>query len=131
MIAAGFLDDPPINVVHVPRQPGEGRLDYCLLHLILEFQPYLLPIPITYTSDLVLALSEANAAIGELSGLARHLPHPQLLIAPYIRREAVLSSRIEGTKASLSDLLLDEVRESNVSESADVQEVRNYVTALF
>lgn len=96
----------------------------------LAFVPSSLPIELTYTPDLVLALSAADAAIGELAGLARHLPNPQLLIAPYVRREAVLSSRIEGTKASLSDLLLDEMRESDTLESADVHEVRNYVTAL-
>src|SRR6185436_14960620 len=52
-----------------------------------------------------------------------------LLIAPYVRREAVLSSRIEGTRASLSDLLLDEVEEGQPAD-ADVREVRNYVEAL-
>lgn len=111
------------------RAPEAGRL----IRTIgghLAFVPAPLPVQLTYTRDLVLALSEADSAIGELSGLARHLPNPQLLIAPYVRREAVLSSRIEGTKASLSDLLLDEVRESESLDSADVQEVRNYVTAL-
>jgi Fic family protein len=79
----------------------------------------------------VLALSRADAALSELSGLGRRLPNPHLLIAPYVRREAVLSSRIEGTKASLSDLLLDEI-EDDPSESADadVREVRQYVEAL-
>jgi Fic family protein len=80
---------------------------------------------------LVLALSRADAALSELSGLGRHLPNPRLLIAPYVRREAVLSSRIEGTKTSLADLLLEEV-EAGASEQADadVREVRNYVVAL-
>ncbi|HVR95212.1 MAG TPA: Fic family protein [Thermoanaerobaculia bacterium] len=77
----------------------------------------------------MLALSRADAALGELSGLGRRLPNPHLLIAPYIRREAVLSSRIEGTKASLSDLLLDEVEDGRV-EDADIREVRNYIDAL-
>jgi Fic family protein len=79
----------------------------------------------------VLALSRADAALSELSGLGRHLPHPHLLIAPYVRREAVLSSRIEGTTASLADLLLDEATGGAGSDvPADVQEVRNYMRAL-
>lgn len=54
-----------------------------------------------------------------------------LLIAPYIRREAVLSSRIEGTKAEPSDLWLGDVESGKIhEETADIKEVRNYVTAL-
>src|SRR5262245_15697348 len=93
------------------------------------FVPAPLPPDLTYAPRLVRALSQADAALSELSGLGRHLPNPHLLIAPYVRREAVLSSRIEGTRASLSDLLLDEA-ERERSEDADVREVRNYVTAL-
>jgi Fic family protein len=97
----------------------------------LAFVPAPLPPDLTYEPDLVLALSRADAALSELSGLGRRLPNPHLLIAPYVRREAVLSSRIEGTKASLSDLLLDEI-EDDPSESADadVREVRQYVETL-
>lgn len=81
---------------------------------------------------LALALSKADAALSELSGLGGQLPNPHLLISPYIRREAVLSSRIEGTKASLSDLLIDEIEDGNAKRSvnADIQEVRNYTHAL-
>jgi Fic family protein len=76
-------------------------------------------------------LSRADAALSELSGLGRHLPNPHLLIAPYVRREAVLSSRIEGTKASLADLLLDEVEPPKQrTEDDDVQEVRNYMSPM-
>ena len=96
------------------------------------FIPAPLPPTLVYDEDLVLTLSRADAALSELSGLGRHLPNPHLLIAPYVRREAVLSSRIEGTKASLSDLLLDEMKgtASAPREDDDVREVRNYVTAL-
>jgi Fic family protein len=93
------------------------------------FVPAPLPSDLPYDSELVLALSKADAALSELSGLGRQLPNPRLLIEPYIRREAVLSSRIEGTRTSLSDLLLDEA-EIPQSEDADVREVRNYVVAL-
>jgi cell filamentation protein, protein adenylyltransferase len=95
------------------------------------FVPAPLPPTLRYEADLVRALSRADAALSELSGLGRHLPNPHLLIAPYIRREAVLSSRIEGTKATLSDLLMDEVPGKPVSrKTSDVGEVRNYVVAL-
>lgn len=95
------------------------------------FVPAPLPPEISYDAGLVLALSRADSALSELSGLGRQLPNPHLLIAPYVRREAVLSSRIEGTRASLSDLLLDEADLDGPGEGdADVQEVRNYVTAL-
>lgn len=93
------------------------------------FIPAPLPPELTYEGTLVLALSRADAALSELSGLGRQLPNPHLLIAPYMRREAVLSSRIEGTRTSLSDLLRDEV-EVERTQDADTQEVRNYVTAM-
>lgn len=95
------------------------------------FIPAPLPPELVYDPALVLALSRADAALSELSGLGRYLPNPHPLIAPYVRREAVLSSRIEGTKTNLADLLLDEV-EAGASEQADsdVREVRNYVVAL-
>ena len=93
------------------------------------FVPAPLPPRITYTTELVRSLSLADAALGELAGLGRQIPNPELLIAPYVRREAVLSSRIEGTQASLDDLLRDEAGEP-VGDPEDVREVRNYVAAL-
>lgn len=93
------------------------------------FVPAPLPPELSWDTGLVRALSQADAALSELSGLGRQLPNPHLLIAPYVRREAVLSSRIEGTRASLSDLLLDEADLDRPTD-ADVQEVRNYVAAL-
>lgn len=96
----------------------------------LAFVPASLPPKLQYDDELVLLLSRADAALSELSGLGRHLPNPHLLIAPYVRREAVLSSRIEGTRTSLADLLLDEAVDGAGAEvPADVQEVRNYVRA--
>ena len=95
------------------------------------FIPAPLPPELAYSPDLVLALSRADAGLSELSGLGRHLPNPHLLIAPYVRREAVLSSRIEGTKTNLADLLLDEVEGGRPGQAdSDVREVRNYVVAL-
>jgi len=95
------------------------------------FIPAPLPPKLTYDDDLVLALSQADAALSELSGLGRHLPNPHLLIAPYVRREAVLSSRIEGTTTSLGELLREEVAAGSARRDPDdVREVRNYVRAL-
>lgn len=94
------------------------------------FVPAPLPPDIQYDAKLVIRLSRADAAVSELSGLGRRLPNPNLLIAPYVRREAVLSSRIEGTRATLSDLLLEEIQIRPERDPAEVLEVRNYVSAL-
>lgn len=98
----------------------------------LAFVPNPLPPPLALDMGLALALSKADAALSELSGLGGQLPNPHLLISPYIRREAVLSSRIEGTKASLSELLIDEIEDGNAksTSSDDIKEIRNYVRAL-
>ncbi|MBI4683986.1 MAG: Fic family protein [Nitrospirae bacterium] len=92
------------------------------------FVPNPLPPVISYDKKLISLLSEADRLLGELSGTGRLLPNPYLLIAPYIRREAVSSSRIEGTQASLSDLFFYEASEE--SKVPDVIEVRNYVQAM-
>jgi Fic family protein len=95
------------------------------------FVPAPLPPALTYDAAIALQLSRADAALSELSGLGRHLPNPHLLIAPYSRREAVLSSRIEGTQASIADLLIDELTPPAPSHAPDdVREVRNYVRAM-
>jgi Fic family protein len=73
---------------------------------------------------------EARAALGELAGLARNVANPHLLIRPFVRREAVLSSAIEGTVASPDQLVLFELDESAVADQPDVREVHNYVEAL-
>jgi Fic family protein len=96
------------------------------------FVPTPLPPSIAYDTELVNLLSKADAALSELSGLGHTLPNPHLLIAPYVRREAVLSSRIEGTQASLHDLLIEELDSEPglPRRHQDVLEVRNYVLAL-
>jgi Fic family protein len=97
----------------------------------LAFVPAPLPPAIDYDSELVLALSRADGALSELSGLGRQLPDPHLLIAPYLRQEAVLSSRIEGTVTTLSELLIDQAGGATTErERDDLREVRNYVTAM-
>lgn len=94
------------------------------------FVPNNLPPDLSITIDLVNQLSEADRALSELAGVARTLPNPHLLINPFVRREAVLSSRIEGTQASLSDLFFFEAGSWKEKEVPDVREVHNYVKAL-
>ena len=92
--------------------------------------PNPLPPAINYDEELVYLLSEGNRFLGELSGTGRLLPNPYFLIGPYIRREAVSSSRIEGTQASLDDLFFFEAAEMEEPKVPDVREVRNYVRAM-
>ncbi len=104
--------------------------------VILTTRDYWAFIPAPLEPDLdiklsfVTALSGADRALSELAGIARTLPNPHLLIRPFVRREAVLSSRIEGTQASLSDLLFYEAAYAKEPAGSDVKEVSNYVTAL-
>jgi Fic family protein len=94
------------------------------------FVPSPLPPPLEPTWNLVSATTRAQAAVGNLRGVGRTLPNPHLLIQPFARREAVLSSRIEGTEASVSDLLLFEVAPKPAAGQTDVPEVANYIEAL-
>lgn len=94
------------------------------------FVPPPLPPVIGWTEELISALSAADRALGRLAGVGRTLPNPHLLIGPFKRREAVLSSRIEGTQASLTDLVLFEARPDGGRPVGDVLEVANYVRAL-
>jgi Fic family protein len=95
------------------------------------FLPAPLPPALTFSAPLVAALSAADRALGELRGLGGALTNPHLLIRPLARREAVLSSRIEGTRASLDDLLAYEATQLSFLEpGSDVREVHNYVRAL-
>jgi Fic family protein len=95
----------------------------------LAFVPPPLPTPLELDRDLVRVLSEADRAIGRLAGAGHLLPNPYLLSHVLLRREAVLSSRIEGTQASLSDLVLFEVDQDRPRVD-DVREVANYVAAM-
>jgi cell filamentation protein, protein adenylyltransferase len=94
------------------------------------FVPAPLPPSIQWTPSLVRALSDADRAVGELAGEGRRLPNPHLLIRPFLQREAVLSSRIEGTQATLGELLAAEAGASVDRSPADLREVANYVVAL-
>lgn len=83
--------------------------------------------PIKFDGEMLTLLSEADRKLGRLDGVTQILPNPELFVAMYVQKEAVLSSQIEGTQASLTDVLeintKDEKRE-------DVGEVVNYVCAM-
>src|ERR1700682_4999001 len=93
--------------------------------------PPLPPDPPLRLDGLQQLLEQANQAVGRLDGLASILPDLSLFIYAYVRKEAVLSSQIEGTQSSLSDLLLFENEEAPGVPIEDVQEVSNYVAALY
>ena len=100
------------------------------------FVPGPLPPNLQFDLPLVNLLAEATSALGELGGLARTLANPYLFVRPFIRREAVASSRIEGTEADINDLFVYEAGQRVMpaadvaAPKSDVREVYNYVEAL-
>ncbi|MDX8430795.1 MAG: Fic family protein [Candidatus Algichlamydia australiensis] len=103
-----------------------------ILKTLLGYKAYVpnpLPPHIDWDEALVNALSRADYILGKLAREGSKLPNPHLLIHPFVTREAVLSSKIEGTQATVGEVLADEARMSR-ERSADLQEVRNYILAL-
>lgn len=86
--------------------------------------------PIVITSELQRLLSEADRALGILAGSVRTLPNPDLFVSMFVRKEAVLSSRIEGTRSSLQDVLGAEAQVPDPERPRDVGEVLAYVGAM-
>lgn len=94
------------------------------------FVPAPLPPETTWSPALIRSLSDAAQLIGRLSGEGKQLPNPHLLIRPFVKQEAVLSSRIEGTQATLGELLANEAGAYVNRSPDDLKEVSNYVKAL-
>jgi len=86
--------------------------------------------PLNLNAETIELLSKADTAIGRLSGISETLPNPDLFVAMYVRKEAVLSSQIEGTEASLEDILEYESESRSRILANDVAEVVNYVRAM-
>ncbi len=86
--------------------------------------------PIEWTSHLRTRFDEAHLALGRLDSISTFLPDISLFLYSYVRQEAVLSSMIEGTQSSLSDLLLFELDMEQTAPQDDVREVSNYVAAM-
>jgi Fic family protein len=94
------------------------------------FVPDPLPPAVDWTPRLIRLLSEADRLIGKLAGEGGRLPNPHVLMRPFTRREAVLSSKIEGTQATLGELLAAEAGIAVERSPDDLREVGNYVVAL-
>lgn len=106
------------------RQHGRGYKAY---------YPNPLPPVMAFSMPLQSQLAKANLALGRLDGVGRMLPNPYLLINPYLRNEAVLSSKIEGTRSTLTDLFefeLSEDENTGGRDDLDVRKVENYVKAM-
>ena len=86
--------------------------------------------PIRLEGNLQSLLSLADRALGRLDGSIQTLPNPDLFVFMYVRKEAVLSSQIEGTQSSLQDLLSAEAKMFSPDLPTDVDEVVNYVNAM-
>ncbi len=86
--------------------------------------------PLNLDAALQQSLEGAVLAVGRLDGMATHLPDKALFLYAYVRKEAVLSSQIEGTQSSVSDLLFYELEQVPGAPLGDVVEVSNYVAAL-
>lgn len=95
-----------------------------------SFIPNPLPPHIEWDSMLIGTLSRADHLLGQLSKEGSSLPNPYLFTRPFIAREAVLSSRIEGTRATLEEMLVQEATAEKTGDQADKQEVQNYIDAL-
>ncbi len=95
------------------------------------FVPAPLPPRLTFTRELAVALSRADAALGALSGLGDELPSPAAMAAPFLRQEALCSSRIEGADVSLTEVLLDEIAAAPAGSHLDqLAGVRNVLATL-
>ena len=85
---------------------------------------------IAFDGELQTLLSKADRALGRLDGSVQTLPNPDLFVFMYVRKEAVLSSQIEGTQSSINDILKVEAQVFDPQRPNDVHEVLNYVTAM-
>lgn len=93
------------------------------------FVPESSPRTIALSEDTLAALDEASHQLGILQGVGRQIRNPHLLISPYMSREAVLSSRIEGTQTTMSDVYAADLEQGDLVQAADVREVQNYRSA--
>ncbi len=117
MDPADFTDQSPGQLLKSP----EGQW---------AFVPAALTAWIDLDLGAVKLLTDAERGMGELVGVGKRLPNPHLLIGPFLRREAILSSRIEGTITTAQELLLFEAEEPETPPTPDVKEVRNYIDAM-
>src|SRR5207248_7792665 len=118
---------PPMSAA--PKHQPHGRRIRCPGGY-RAYVPAPLPPRFEWSAGLAAALSAADRAVGRLAGEGGRLPNPHILIRPFVRREAVLSSRIEGTQATLGEVLAAEAGAVVKRSPDDLKEVDNYVVAL-
>ena len=97
-------------------------------HGYVAYFPAPIPRSLELPNATVRLLADAEGSLGQLAGVGRLLPNPELLIRPYLLREALSSTRIEGTQASLAEVL--EADATGGAPNADVEEVVNYMEAM-
>lgn len=114
------------------RKSGQYLTSTTSGEVVRTFVPSTLPPkpPLQIDAEIQQLLQETNLALGRLDGIGTLLPDTQLFLYSYIRKEALLSSQIEGTQSSFSDLLLYESQEAPGVPLDDVQEVSSYVAAM-
>jgi Fic family protein len=118
-----------LKAAHIPNPSASRAGIYRQLQLgYRAFIPAPLPPdpPVRIDGELQALLSRADLALGRLAGSIETLPNPDLFVLMYVRKEAVLSSQIEGTQSSLQDLLSAEAKVFNPEQPHDVAEVLNY-----
>src|SRR3954452_21034 len=118
-------------MAHRPRKERSGRFlpqpeGYA------AFVPEPLPPdpPLELASPLLSLLEQAGTELGRLDGIARVIPDPDFFVSMYVRREAVLSSQIEGTQSTLEDLLEREIGAGPDDQRSDVLDIVNYVQTM-
>jgi cell filamentation protein, protein adenylyltransferase len=123
---SAVFDRKKADVSHATNIPGQkvSHGSYS------AFVPAPLPPELNWTPRLIRALSDADRLVGRFAGEGGRLPNPHILIRPFVQREAVLSSKIEGTQATLGELLAAEAGAIVDRSPEDLREVGNYVVAL-
>lgn len=121
MKAEDFTNEMPGRLVPAAYRDSHG----------VAFLPDDLPPSIAYDQEISFATERAAIALGNLNGSGRMLPNSTLLLRPFVSREALASSRIEGTRAEYGQLLLLEATELEEFSDPDYQEVHNYITTLY
>ncbi len=86
--------------------------------------------PVEMDGELLALLSDADISLGRLDGIVKVIPDPDFFVAMYVRREAVLSSQIEGTQSTLEDLLEVELEPAAQDRHSDVGDIVNYIAAM-
>jgi Fic family protein len=125
MVSADDYMAPPDPTVRAGRYQKQPAGYWAFLPAALPPEP-----PVRIDGELQALLSKADRALGRLDGSIQTLPYPDLFVAMYVRKEAVLSSQIEGTQSSLQDVLAAEARVLTADLPNDVDEVFNYVAAM-